>query len=80
MVDLHFIKSVVVTENYGEFIQKVAQSQPTYGKTVYFASLEDVWRSFQTNDWGCNGHPSVSGDEKMAKALSSFISKYVIGQ
>ncbi|KAG2386385.1 hypothetical protein C9374_002831 [Naegleria lovaniensis] len=72
--------SVVVTENYGEFIKKVAQSQPSYGKTVHFASLEDVWRNFQTNDWGCSGHPSVSGDEKMAKALSAFISTHVIGQ
>ena len=68
----------MATENYGDYIQSIAEKQPGYGKNVFFANLRDVWRGFGQNDWGCSGHPNENGDEKLALALSSFLSKNVL--
>lgn len=78
MLIVQITQSVVTTANYGDYIKTIAERQPNYGKNIFFVSLSEVIHNFEPADYGCNGHPSQFGDEKMAKALSSFISANVL--
>ena len=59
-------------------MKQIAERQANYGKTVFYYDLSKVMGTLKPNEWGCDGHPHVTGDEKMALALSTFIKENVL--
>ena len=53
------------------YVQNVAQALSSTG--VYYIDLEDIL-TYPT-DYGCDGHPNVSGHAKMAAIAGPFIQK-----
>ena len=62
---------------YADYVQKIAASRELYGKQIFFVN---IWErvNLLKDDWGCNDHPNVSGDEKVANVLYNFIRQHVL--